>query len=62
MQMTLRLACILGIAVAGVVRFVAPHYHLTAEILGVGFLITALLATLILDETKPAGLSPKQAR
>ena len=61
MRMTLRLACVLGIAIVGVLRFIAPHYHLTAEILGVGFLITALLATVILDETKPAGISPKQA-
>ncbi|MCP1216038.1 hypothetical protein NKW53_08180 [Acetobacter orientalis] len=57
MQMTLRLACLIGIALAGVLRFVAPHYHLTAEIVGVGFLITALVATVILDETAPAGIS-----
>ncbi|MFT8597644.1 hypothetical protein [Acetobacter orientalis] len=57
MQMTLRLACLVGIALAGVLRFVAPHYHLTAEIVGVGFLITALVATVILDETAPAGIS-----
>ncbi|MFT9458559.1 MAG: hypothetical protein ABF611_03260 [Acetobacter orientalis] len=57
MQMTLRLACLVGIALAGVLRFVAPHYHLTAEIVGTGFLITALVATVILDETAPAGIS-----
>lgn len=57
MQMTLRLACLIGIAFAGMLRFVAPHYHLTAEIVGAGFLITALVATVILDETAPAGIS-----
>ncbi|MCP1221573.1 hypothetical protein NKW45_06900 [Acetobacter orientalis] len=57
MQMTLRLACLIGIALAGVLRFVAPHYHLTAEIVGAGFLMTALVATVILDETAPAGIS-----
>lgn len=62
MQMTLRLACIVGIAVAGALRFLAPQYHLTSEILAASFLITALLATVIVDETAPAGISPKQGR
>lgn len=60
--MTLRLACIIGIILSGLLCLVAPHYHLTAEILALGFLIAGLVATVIVDETKPAGIKPKQQR
>ncbi|MCP1194645.1 hypothetical protein NKW84_02065 [Acetobacter senegalensis] len=59
MPLTLRLACLIGIGICTLLAFFAPHYHLTAEIVGGGMLLTALIATVILDETPP---TPKKAK
>lgn len=59
MQMTLRLACVIGIVLAGLLRVCAPHYHLTAEIIAGLLLLFALVATVVIDETKPAGINQK---
>ncbi|GAL97295.1 hypothetical protein AA0312_2540 [Acetobacter tropicalis NRIC 0312] len=59
MPLTLRLVCLIGIGVCTLLAFYAPHYHLTAEIVGGGMLLIALVATVILDETPPA---PKKAK
>ncbi|GAN62871.1 hypothetical protein [Acetobacter indonesiensis] len=61
MPMTLRLACLIGIGVCALLDLIAPHYHLTAELIGGGLLVIAVVATLIMDETPPAP-KPRVAR
>ena len=48
--MTMRLFCVIGIGLSGLVSLFAPHYQVTAEVVSSGFMILALAGTRLIQE------------